>query len=86
MTSKDVGYEELLTISRNYPGMILAGLSEDERKFLLSVKEGNPDFSRLSIEGVDRLPAIRWKIKNIQQMNPKKKIAAFEKLKSILQL
>jgi hypothetical protein len=47
---------------------------------------GNPDFSLLSISDLENLPAIRWKIENILKMESKKRIAATEKLKSILDL
>lgn len=60
--------------------------SLNEKKFLLSVKMGNSDFSLLSISGLENLPAIKWKVENILRMEPKKRITATEKLKSILNL
>jgi len=41
----------------------LTKLSDNEREFLLSVKTGSPDFSLLSISGIETFPAIRWKVK-----------------------
>jgi hypothetical protein len=47
---------------------------------------GIPDFSLLSISGLENLPEIKWKVENISRMEPKKRITATEKLKSILDL
>lgn len=86
MSSIEVSYQELEKIGKEMPSLILSNLSKNERKFLLSVKMGNPNFSLLSISGLENLPAIKWKVENILKMESKKKITATEKLKSILEL
>lgn len=86
MSSIEVTYQELEKIRKELPPLILSKLSRNERKFLLSVKMGIPDFNLLSISGLENLPAIKWKVENILRMEPKKRIAATEKLKSILDL
>jgi len=86
MSSIEVSYQELEKIGKELPSLILSELSGNERKFLLSVKMGIPDFSLLSISGLENLPAIKWKVENILRMEPKKRITATEKLKSILNL
>jgi hypothetical protein len=40
-------------------------LTDEDRALLLSVKKGEPDWSLFPIEGVDRLPAVQWKLANI---------------------
>jgi serine/threonine protein kinase len=65
---------------------ILKQLTTNERKFLLSVKEGEPDWSLIPIPGIEKLPGIAWKGINIKKMEPKKKIEALEKLKKALDL
>ena len=86
MSSIEASYQELEKIGKELPGLILSKLSENEKKFLLSVKMGNPDFSLISISGLENLPAIKWKVENILKMESKKRITATEKLKSILNL
>ena len=86
MSSIEVSYQELEKIAKELPTLILAKLSMNERKFLLSVKMGNPDFSLVSISGSENFPAIRWKIENILKMESKKRINATEKLRSISNL
>ncbi|MCK5096988.1 MAG: hypothetical protein KAR45_02735, partial [Desulfobacteraceae bacterium] len=85
LSSIKVSYQELEKIGKELPTLILTKLSRDERKFLLSVKLGSPDFSLLSISGLENFPAIKWKIENILKMESKKRITATEKLKSILE-
>ncbi|MCP3876712.1 MAG: nucleotidyl transferase AbiEii/AbiGii toxin family protein [Desulfobacteraceae bacterium] len=86
MSSIEVSYQELKKIRKELPSLILSKLSRNERKFLLSVKMGMPDFSLLSISGPENLPDIKWKVENILKMEPKKRMAATEKVKSILDL
>jgi hypothetical protein len=40
---------------------------------LISLQEGSPDWALLDIEGVSDLPAIKWKLENIQKMNAEKR-------------
>lgn len=42
-----------------------SALTDNERRFLLAVKQGEPDWSLLPFEGLDRWPAIPWKLHNI---------------------
>lgn len=60
MSSIDISYKELEKIHKELPSLILSKPSRNERKFLLSVKMGIPDFSLLSISGLENLPAIKW--------------------------
>lgn len=59
-------------------------LSDDERKFILSVKETQPDWKLLGLEGVNELPAIRWKLMNLSRMDSGKHKAAVKKLRDYL--
>ncbi|MBZ0143801.1 MAG: nucleotidyl transferase AbiEii/AbiGii toxin family protein [Rhodocyclaceae bacterium] len=43
-------------------------LTESERKFLLSVKLGEPDWNSLPIPHLAELPALQWKILNIRAL------------------
>lgn len=59
-------------------------LTEDERKFLLSFKGREPDWSLLDLENIDKLPAVQWKMLNLRKMSAKKHQDAFEALRDIL--
>jgi len=43
-----------------------------------------PDWDRLGLKGLDRLPALQWKLQNVRSMAPDKHRQAVEKLARIL--
>jgi len=50
-------------------------LTEEDRLFLMSFKKGNPYWELLSVPNAKELPAVRWKLQNIEVLrkkNPKK--------------
>lgn len=47
-------------------------MTDEDVRFLMSFKQGAPDWALLPLTGVDRLPAVRWKIANIQRMGADK--------------
>jgi hypothetical protein len=64
-------------------------LTEAERRFLLSAKDGNPDWSLPDLpDHVKELPGIRWRLLNIDKLrkNSKKHKVALAKLKDCLGL
>lgn len=59
-------------------------VTDEDVRFLLSFKQGTPDWELLSLPGVDRLPAVRWKLANIQKMNPDKHHQSLDLLEQAL--
>jgi hypothetical protein len=58
-------------------------LDEDERQFLLSLVNNTPQWNLLGIEHLSELPAIRWKLRNLEKLkknNPKKHVEQAEAL------
>ena len=66
--------------------MLRLGLEENERRFLLSLKRGEPDWNALDIDHLEDLPALQWKLLNIRRMDEGKRSAALAKLEHVLQL
>lgn len=48
-----------------------ASLSHDERRFLLGLKAGEPDWSLMPFAQLRTLPAVRWKLRNIAALKAK---------------
>ncbi|MGA2248562.1 MAG: nucleotidyl transferase AbiEii/AbiGii toxin family protein [Verrucomicrobiota bacterium] len=65
---------------------INAGLTANEREFLLSIKRLEPKWELLGIPGVERLPGLQWKLYNLRKMEPAKRLAAEELLRRKLGL
>lgn len=86
LTSVSVRYEDLIAAREKFIGILKKDLTDQERKFLLSLKEGQPRWSLMEIEGIDKLPAIQWKLMNVQNMDKKKHAESLAKLKAKLGL
>lgn len=61
-------------------------LTNDEKKFILFVKMGAPEWDLLGISHIPDLPAVRWKLANISIMDKTAHEKALSKLKTVLEL
>ncbi len=87
MAEVDVPLKQLEDARETLIRQINENMTANEKKFLLSFKNRNPDWNLLEMENVKviaNLPSVRWKMINLQQMQPQKHKDAIEKLKSIL--
>jgi hypothetical protein len=65
---------------------IRTGMTDKEREFIFSIKKGNPDWSLIELEGVDRLPAVNARLNRISKMDSKVHKEAIKKLEECLKL
>lgn len=79
-----VTYEELERAREELIKAVRKGFTKEERRFLISFKEGNPAWDMLGIEGVDKLPAVQWKLANLAKMDRKKHSQAVDALKKVI--
>ncbi len=84
MPFEPVSYDELIKSRNQMHSALISTLTADEKSFLISIKERSPKWELMEIEGIDNLPAVQWKLKNITLMSKKKRIEALEKLKNVL--
>jgi len=84
MTMEEVTCEDLQKTREELVSMIAGKLTMEEKLFIVSVKEGVPQWDLIGIDGVENLPAVEWKLLNIRQMNPSKHAKAVRKLKDYL--
>jgi predicted nucleotidyltransferase component of viral defense system len=64
-----------------------SSLSDKDRSFLLSFKRGNPDWDMFPVPRLKEMPAVQWKLMNIQNLknsNPEKHNELIYKLESSL--
>ena len=83
MTRREVTVEQLESVRKVLFQELLTSLDEAERRFLLSVKRIEPEWELLGLPGIERLPAIQWKLLNLSRLkmsNPKKYAKAFAAL------
>ena len=81
-----VEYEDLLTAREQLIRAVNKELTDQERRFLFSIKQGEPEWGLLGIQGIEKLPSIQWKLRNIRSMDQQKHKQAVDKLRAALGL
>ncbi len=84
MAEHDLPLADLANAREQLVNIINNELTQEERKFLLSFKSHEPDWSLLGLPNIDKLPAVRWKLQNIGKMSPQKHADAYNQLKKRL--
>jgi hypothetical protein len=84
MIAENVTCENLDTTRDDLVSMLRSKLTTEERRFIVSVKEGHPRWELLALEGIENLPAIKWKLLNIGKMHPSKHQKSVHKLRDYL--
>ncbi len=84
MTEIPVTVEDLETTREQLIKAIHAGLTEQEIQFLLSFKARTSNWSLLGLSGIDQLPAVKWKMLNLQKMSRDKHAKAYTALEKVL--
>lgn len=80
MTEQNISLLELETAREQLVAVINSSLTQQERDFLLSFKNRDPDWALLGLSGIENLPAVRWKQHNLEKMNPQKHTQAYTRL------
>jgi len=86
MADEEVEHDELVAVRDRLIETIRNTMTENEKKFLLSIKQGQPDWDLMPVAGIDQLPAIQWKLINVRRMKKEKQAEALQKLQSALGL
>ncbi|WP_422413967.1 MULTISPECIES: nucleotidyl transferase AbiEii/AbiGii toxin family protein [unclassified Endozoicomonas] len=86
MTKEPVELNELIETRSRMVAALQAHFTERDQDFLLSFKRGKPDWTLFDEPSAAELPAIRWKLKNIQRLskNKDKHQQQLEKLENTL--
>ncbi|MBA4153657.1 MAG: hypothetical protein C0512_04830, partial [Flavobacterium sp.] len=87
MAEVDVPLEQLEEARENLIHQINSQMTDNEKKFLLSFKNKNPNWNLLEMENIDviaNLPSVLWKRINLEKMPDQKHKEAYDKLQNIL--
>lgn len=68
MTAEPVPLQSLLAARERLLRELQQGLDASERRFLLSLAAGVPDWPALDIAHLEHLPGVRWKVQNLAQL------------------
>jgi predicted nucleotidyltransferase component of viral defense system len=75
MTTQPVSFDDLKAAREQMTADLLARLDDNAMRFLLSLHDGEPDFEAIGLPQAADLPAVRWKILNLEKLkaqNPEK--------------
>ncbi len=85
MTFDKVPLDDLVE-TQNYINQNIRNiLTAEEKQFLVSFKSLAPDWNLLGLENIQELPAVKWKLINLQKMKRRKYKQAVEKLKGLFE-
>ena len=84
MSTRDVSLEQLHDTRERLIAELRGRLGAQEKSFLLSVKQGEPRWELLGLDGVEDLPAVRWKLLNLRNMSRQARERAIARLERVL--
>ena len=84
MVDEPVALDELLRTREDLIDEIVGKMPEEHRRFLISVKRGEPDWALLDLPGAQNLPAVRWKLENLAKLSDEKRAQLLAGLNAVL--
>ena len=87
MTRTPVSLDDLAATRKRLIADVQSRFDGNAKRFLLSLHDAEPDFGAIDREGAERLPAIRWKLVNLQRLireNPDKHAQQRRELETVL--
>lgn len=85
MTDVPFSYEDYQISRLNLIEVVNQGLTDEDKEFLISFEEGDPDWRKCCAGNLSAYPSVRWKLQNIAKLkskNPSKFKEGIEKLSS----
>ncbi|MEE3045310.1 MAG: nucleotidyl transferase AbiEii/AbiGii toxin family protein [Pseudomonadota bacterium] len=84
MTEEAVDLDELVSTQTEMIELLIRGMPDHHRRFLVDFERGKPDWSLLKINHAASLPAIRWRQFNLDKLRVDQRTALVGLLKSSL--
>ncbi|UJW75085.1 nucleotidyl transferase AbiEii/AbiGii toxin family protein [Rhizobium sp. SL42] len=84
MTEATVAIDELVKTQHEMIEALIGAMPDHHREFLIGFERGEPDWSLLKIGHVAALPAIRWRQRNLDKLQPDQRSALVELLRTSL--
>lgn len=68
MTEEEFSYVDFEETRVKLVKTIFDRLTKNDKQFLISLKEGGPKWDLFPVKDIDTLPAVQWKLQNIQKV------------------
>jgi len=85
MTLAPVTLEELVGVRADLVARIVGEMPDVHRRFLLSFKNGKPEWDLLGLPEARHLPAVRWKLDNLSKLPADKRAKLGAALSAVLE-
>jgi predicted nucleotidyltransferase component of viral defense system len=86
MVDEPVTLDELLKAREDLIAEIVGRMPEQLKRFLISVKRGEPDWAVLDLPDAKDLPAVQWKLQNLAKLSDEKRAQLLKELNAALQI
>jgi len=86
MVDESVPLDELLKAREDLIAEIVGRMPEQHKRFLISVKRGEPDWALFDLPGAKDLPAVQWKLENLAKLSAEKRAQLLKRLDAALQI
>ena len=86
MTVIPVDLADLERVRLELIDQVSRSLTREDKEFLIAFKKGDPDWNHLSVSHISDLPAVKWKLHNLGQMNVNDRTAMVDDLRSFFGL
>jgi len=84
MVDQPVSLEDLVKAREDLVHEIVGKMPDQHKKFLVSLKKGEPDWSLLDLPGAKDLPAVCWKLENLAKLSANKRAELLKGLNQAL--
>jgi len=84
MTREDVDFETLLSVRERLIADVTGNMPKNHKAFLRSFYCRKPEWSLLSLEGVENLPAVRWREMNLDKAGHDTQAELLRKLNEVI--
>lgn len=71
MSDIDFSYEDYCSTRENLIKMVNYNINSEDKAFLLTYEQGNPDWSKCCTGDLDKHPSVMWKQQNIRKLKEK---------------
>jgi predicted nucleotidyltransferase component of viral defense system len=84
MTAEPVALEELVAAREAMIARLVREMPEAHRLFLLGFKRGGPDWSLSGVPAAEGLPALKWKLQNLEKLPKERRDRLADALEKVL--
>jgi predicted nucleotidyltransferase component of viral defense system len=86
MTIEPVAISELQEVRVELISKINRSLTETDKRFLIQFKKGNPNWDHINMPHIKDLPAVKWKLHNLDRMNKDERNIMIDRLSEFFQM